>query len=118
MLLIPFLAAVVFMFIFTWAALNKPRQYAGTPDERLHFTWHAVQLAMVALFLISGRMTTGCSFHEALQLFGRPVLFWAIILAATVYILLFRFWPKLIPKVPKWFLTNSNQSDHKLSADR
>ena len=109
MLLTTFTLAVILMFLFTWAALNKPRQYAGTPDERLHFTWHAVQLTMVAMFLITGRLTTNCSFEEALQLFSNPTLFWSIIIAATIYVLLFRFWPKLIPRVPKWFTAHNKK---------
>jgi hypothetical protein len=109
MLFFSFLLAVLLMFIFTWAALNKPRQYAGTPNERLHFTWHAVQLTMVALFLLSGRLTTGESFNDALKLFADPLLFWSIIVSGIIYIILFRLWPKFIPKVPEWFTTHKSE---------
>ena len=103
MLFLTFPIAIVLLFIYTWAALNKPRQYEGTANERLHFTWHAVQLAMVFLFLLTGRLSTGESFNDALQLFANPKLFWSIIVSVILYIALFRLWPKLFPKVPKWF---------------
>ena len=108
MLFFTFLFAVLLMFIFTWAALNKPRQYAGTPNERLHFTWHAVQFLMVAFFLISGRLSSGGTFNDALQLFADPLLFWSIITSGLIYIILFRAWPKFIPKVPEWFTTRKS----------
>jgi hypothetical protein len=103
MLFLTFLFAVVLMFIFTWAALNKPRQHAGTPNERLFFTWHVVQFTMVALFLLTGRLSSGGTFNDALQLFANPLLFWSILISGSLYIILFRVWPRLVPKVPKWF---------------
>jgi hypothetical protein len=103
MLHITFVFAVVLLFIYTWAALNKPRQHAGTPNERLFFTWHAVQLLMVALFLLSGRLSTGCTFNEALHLFSNPQLFWSILISAALYIVLFRLFPVWVPEVPGWF---------------
>ncbi len=110
MLILPFTIATILLFIYTWAALNKPRQYPGTPNERLHFTWHAIQFAMIALFLICGRMAAGGSFNHALKIFANPTLFWAIIIAGLIYVLLSRFWPQWFPSVPEWFIVKSGKN--------
>lgn len=90
------------LFIMVWAALNKPRQYAGTCDERLHFTWHVIQLAMVALVLLTGAMATGVSWEQACTIFGNWRLQTAFVAGGALYIVAMRVWPKLFKKVPRW----------------
>lgn len=93
---------IVLMFIMVWGALNKPRDWAGTCDERLHFTWHVVQFVMFYLILLSGALATGASWSVACAILGNWRLQVCVFVGGLLYVVLMRVWPKWFNKTPRW----------------